>query len=940
MYTSSSKDNSYFDLDEYLYDEEDGGEGKVDFTSLPNDVNLIDFTQGKNDKGGWIEFDFISHRGGPHQLCIQYQNLASRVPLIFKFNSGRVYKTQVVSNKNDNKHSSDDTHRISTLLHSAKLPYGYREPIIVDLRSAQKSVCVAFKAADGGKLNIKSFYFEVSKVNDGNYRHSIPFYSASFAPASFQRKTSLISYNEGVANPNKRDGWIIFEDVKIRGNRLKQKLWMRYASDDPRPMDIAINGKVIQNLTVTNLSTCGWNDEDLKWFAEPYEFDLTEYMSVATDRITVAFKARGNFPHLAAFIFREMKSIVVSERGHSKLRGVEQNRKTPFVFHFDIGNVGSTDERYVVAESFALTGRKPITFRSGWCNDAMTVGSQRLGTREGGVKLPAITFIDDDDRISEMKIGMSFFGGDDVAANFCAAIEYMKIKNLITGEVKDVDGLSAYLRTQDTPTWVYNREKLGLDLWITSAYYMKGVQGCKSRAIFRYGLALAASEEIPFSIEAFEEFWQWLVTIKYYHSNFEVVGRDDVPLLRLEKTAYEFSTELRDVEHRMRDLHDFLVSTFSGPNALTPSTGYLRGTKTHVSLTHDSFHIYVKLVPDIHYNEKIISTLFVDGKQYDPQGKSFANLESEPLDIQSYAILSILEDIEMLFEMGLLSSHDVVLAEDREILPLRHGQAFIGTYEMSRSACRAFHFLAIAGLRKVSIEEVFTSDEPWDIYNIAAGYSGVLNVPTITAITCMFVQTASPILLGVRAFYSQDDDGDELIFVVYITRIFFALYAVFYELKLQSDYSDETRLSSFLSMLPEFSPGRLLVGLFINLGAKLSLSVGIVILLWNSYTVIDVTLNSLALYFILDLDNYLVSLVNLDEYREKQKNALFEMKFVSSRHYYKNDQVENEIWTFEKWGFYKKLIQWTHNASFAAILCGACWIVVSPFFIGIKMTWF
>ena len=67
-------------------------------------------------------------------------------------------------------------------------------------------------------------------------------------------------------------------------------------------------------------------------------------------------------------------------------------------------------------------------------------------------------------------------------------------------------------------------------------------------------------------------------------------------------------------------------------------------------------------------------------------------------------------------------------------------------------------------------------------------------------------------------------------------------------------------------MLPEFNHYRLLAGVFINLFAKASLSVGIIILLRFSFSVIDVTLNALALYFILDLDNYLVSTTTLDEF--------------------------------------------------------------------------
>ena len=621
---------------------------------------------------------------------------------------------------------------------------------------------------------------------------------------------------------------------------------------------------------------------------------------------------------------------------YNKAAQADRFQNTPFVFHFDVGNVGTErDERYAVAESFALRGSKPITFRSWGCNDAMTVGSIRLGTREGGLVLPAITLVDDDDRISSMKLGMSFFAGDDVAANFCAAIEHMTFKNIKTGATKVVNGLSAHLRTMDVSTWTYDREKMGLDLWLTSAYYMKGVEGSKSRAIFRYGFALSASQDLTFSKQAFEEFWKWLVHTKYYLVNFKVVkerSSSTTSLSRLRSTGYDFNTDLPDIHDRMSDLHDFLLSTFSQTNQLTPSTGFLRATKTHLSITHDCFHIYVKLIPDINFDEKVVSTLFLSGIQYDPEGKDFGSLGVNPLEMQAYSILSVLEDLEMLFEMGLLRSYDQVLSEEREILPLRSEGPFTGNYEMTENAALAFHFLATAGLRKVAMEEVFVSNDSWDVYDIAAGCDGIVNLPSVTAITCMLIQVCSPILLAIRAATDADTES-EVAIDVYFCRVIFAIFFIFYELKLQSRSADEVKLSTFLTMLPEFNSPWLIGGIFINLIAKLSLSIGIVTLLWFSYSVFDVTLNSVALYFILDIDNYLVSSSTLEKLREQQKDSLFHMKFVSSRNFFEEDLVENEFWTFDHWPLFSFLFYLLHIIAFAIVSIGAILNIVMPFFL-------
>eukprot|EP00979_Chaetoceros_neogracilis_P011701 scaffold2955_cov203-Chaetoceros_neogracile.AAC.3 len=72
----------------------------------------------------------------------------------------------------------------------------------------------------------------------------------------------------------------------------------------------------------------------------------------------------------------------------------------------------------------------------------------------GGEAFPEVTFVDDDDRICDMKLGISLCG------------ECLNRKKI-------VEGLSANLRTNDAIIWNYNRNTLELDIWLTSAYLMK-----------------------------------------------------------------------------------------------------------------------------------------------------------------------------------------------------------------------------------------------------------------------------------------------------------------------------------------------------------------------------------------------------------------------------------------------------------------------------------
>ena len=140
----------------------------------------------------------------------------------------------------------------------------------------------------------------------------------------------------------------------------------------------------------------------------------------------------------------------------------------------------------------------------------------------------------------------------------------------------------------------------------------------------------------------------------------------------------------------------------------------LLGTKTHLTITHDEFCIYVKLVPDKDCNERIVSALFIDGVQYDPEDSSFDDLGTNPQYITAYALYSTLQDLDILFEMGLLESHDSVLGEERELLPQKIGGAYgLGGFKQTKEATRALHFLTLAGLRKVCNNVSFFQHYIW-----------------------------------------------------------------------------------------------------------------------------------------------------------------------------------------------------------------------------------
>ena len=367
------------------------------------------------------------------------------------------------------------------------------------------------------------------------------------------RTEQIFSFSSEKSKSREGFDWITFTDIKHSGGL--HRICIRYSPGARAPLSLMING-VIQPFTTTagqvvsDLQKTDDSEEksfmyhQAKAFREMHLIDLGSSFQNASVAFQPVRSSDGVgplfLPKIVSFFFEKVLADAFNDVEKQEqatmndLNGdddVDGSYVNSFVFHFDVGSVGrNSDERFAESSSFALRGMKPITFRSGKCNDAMTIGSTRIGSRGGGGALPAIIFVGDDDRINEMKLGMSYYSGDLVGANFCAAIEHMSFKNTKTGQIKNAEGLSVDLRTEDMTVWNYNRNKLGLDIWLTSSYNMKGLNGSKSSQIFRYGFALSKSRDVPFSIDAFEEFWQWFVNVKYYSANYDVLGKQGVPL--------------------------------------------------------------------------------------------------------------------------------------------------------------------------------------------------------------------------------------------------------------------------------------------------------------------------------------------------------------------------------------------------------------------------
>ena len=310
------------------------------------------------------------------------------------------------------------------------------------------------------------------------------------------------------------------------------------------------------------------------------------------------------------------------------------------------------------------------------------------------------------------------------------------------------------------PIYIFDREKLGLNLWLTSICAPAG------SPVTRYGFTLTSDNTIDFNPQEFEAFWKWLVDIKFQTAR-KKITRD---------TVWD----------KMVPLHDFLLASFSDAR-FDPSEandGWLYSSKDHVSLTYDVFSLLLHKMPR---SDEWKITFFVDGNQYD--FSQFSRLEEVPLrrnDILAYAISSAAIDKDLLYQMGLILMPSTDACNDeREFLDLRKcGHLFSGDYTSTPLARRAMVILAICGLRKAGYT-ILTDDRlGWDIYSLAAQktserHSRHKSLMLMGAsIVCSFIQVVIPVFLFYQAV---SEEKEKLQWDTYIARVVFLSYAAFAE---------------------------------------------------------------------------------------------------------------------------------------------------------------
>merc|ERR1711935_1024973 len=230
------------------------------------------------------------------------------------------------------------------------------------------------------------------------------------------------------------------------------------------------------------------------------------------------------------------------------------------------------------------------------------------------------------------------------------------------------------------------------------------------------------------------------------------------------------------------------------------------------------------------------------------------------------AIASALRDTELLYEMGLATQ--------------------AGHYEDAESKV-VVEFLKVAGLRRVACDEVLREEVDWDIYQIAVG----LRSPAVllAAGVCALIQIGAPLAVFYANYKHEIESLHDIksgegkvtepgdVMLLTFLRLIFVMYNLVLELR-ELDGDGGSRLTLFLAALPQFSTTGLCMGSLLNFMARLMVSVCIVLVMLVSISPVDIVLNSLALSFIVLVDNEAIMPGWIEDLHEEQKARKYQMQ--------------------------------------------------------------
>jgi len=194
-------------------------------------------------------------------------------------------------------------------------------------------------------------------------------------------------------------------------------------------------------------------------------------------------------------------------------------------------------------------------------------------------------------------------------------------------------------------------------------------------------------------------------------------------------------------------------------------------------------------------------------------------------------------------------------------------------YEPSRAAS-VISFFALYGLRVIA-KELISDRETWDIYLVAAkrGHTRA----RILAVLCFAIQILGPILLFAHSVRTLDWDAEVEISFTFL-RVILLAYAAAYEAQNIAIGNIEMKLYYFMAALPDFDHQILIAGSVINKVSRFLVACCTIIVIYEAEIATDIILNALALFFVLNVDNDLVTDGMLDDLLDEQTEMMYTMK--------------------------------------------------------------
>jgi len=553
--------------------------------------------------------------------------------------------------------------------------------------------------------------------------------------------------------------------------------------------------------------------------------------------------------------------------GSDEIIKIENNVTHP-TFTFSVGE-NDPEASYVKPLNSFCFANKVLNFRSGWLHDAIYVNGERFGGRGGW--LDSAIEINEHDRINKITIGPSCLSfGPQFGRGIICGFRDLEFINMHTKKTRQSE-VSSNIFVKEA-RWEYNREALGLELFITGVNLQVPKNGkIPSGVPYYYIFTLAYNPSLKFSHDEFVKFWQWLSTIRYLEETHNEIkqNRTDfkhyVPATKEQRN--EFNMKYRNLEER-----DRLIAAFSGSTSLEirPSSeeakidmGEIKpfwGTSRSSVAEYQMFSITIHTVHEYdEYKNDFCIVMVAGGEQMNVQEVSYKDLcfdcdISVKAKVIGTCICVGLRDIEMLHETKFV-------------------RRAVKYYEPNRAAS-VVSFFALYGLR-VLFKDLVSDRETWDIYLIAAkrGHTRA----RILAVLCFAIQILGPILLFIHSARHLDWDAEVEVGFTFL-RVILLAYAAAYELQNIAIGNIEMKLYYFVAALPNYDNKILIAGSVINKVSRFFVACCTIIVIYEAEIATDIILNALALFFVLNVDNDLVTDGMLDDLFEEQMQKMYAMK--------------------------------------------------------------